>query len=128
MRFVLDTHTFLWYVQDDPKLSTRAAALLEDAENEATLSIGSLLEISIKVSVGKLSIGATMTHFVAEKVEAIGIHLLPITPSHLDVLTTLPFHHRDPFDRLLVAQCLAENVPILSVDGILDEYGVERVW
>lgn len=69
-----------------------------------------------------------MTSFVAEKVEAIGIELLPITPVHLDVLMTLPFHHRDPFDRLLVAQCLAEDIPVLSCDDTLDSHGVERLW
>jgi PIN domain nuclease of toxin-antitoxin system len=101
MRFILDTHTFLWYIQDDPKLSIRAATLLENAENEVVLSVASLLEIAIKVSTGKLSIGSPMSQFVAEKIEALDIEQLPILPSHLDILMTLPFHHRDPFDRLI---------------------------
>lgn len=128
MRLVLDTHVLLWYVGDNPKLSRRAADLLEDADNEPSLSVGSLLEIAIKISTGKLSIGSPISRFVAEKVETIGIGLMPITPPHLDVLATLPFHHRDPFDRLIVAQCLAEGVPLLSGDGVLDGYGVERLW
>ncbi len=128
MRFVLDTHTLLWYVSDDPKLSARSIDILEDVGNEALLSVGSLFEISIKVSAKKLSVGSPISRFVAEKVEAIGIGLLPITPLQLDILATLPFHHRDPFDRLIVAQCLSEGIPLLSRDGVLDSYGVERLW
>ncbi len=128
MRLILDTHTLLWYVADDPKLSRRVADLLEDTGNEAFVSVASLIEISIKVSTGKLSVGSLITRFVAEKVEAIGIEVLPITPSHLDILSNLPFHHRDPFDRLIIAQCLSENVSLLSRDDVLDGYGVERLW
>jgi PIN domain nuclease of toxin-antitoxin system len=128
VRFVLDTHTLLWYVSDDPKLSARSIDILEDVGNEALLSVGSLFEISIKVSAKKLSVGSPISRFVAEKVEAIGIGLLPITPLQLDILATLPFHHRDPFDRLIVAQCLSEGIPLLSRDGVLDSYGVERLW
>ncbi len=125
---MLDTHTLLWYVAEDPKLSLRAAELLEDTGNGALVSVGSLMEISIKVSTGKLSIGSPITRFVAEKVEAISIEVLPITPPHLDILSNLPFYHRDPFDRLIVAQCLSENVSLLSRDGVLDGYGIERLW
>lgn len=128
MRFILDTHTFLWYIRNDPKLSVRAAALLEDADSDVVLSVASLLEIAIKVSTGKLRIGTPMTRFVAEKVDALSIERLPIKPTHLDILMTLPFHHRDPFDRLIAAQCLAEGVPVLSRDDAFDDYGVARLW
>lgn len=128
MRFILDTHIFLWYIQNDAKLSDRAVVLLEDIDNEAVLSMASLLEIAIKVSTGKLSIGAPMTRFVAEKVDALNIERLPISPSHLDIPMTQPFHHRDPFDRLIAAQGLAEGVPLLSRDGVLDAYGMARLW
>ncbi|MGH3089195.1 MAG: type II toxin-antitoxin system VapC family toxin [Rubrobacteraceae bacterium] len=129
MRLVLDTHTLLWYVADDPKLSRRAAELLENIENDALVSVGSLMEISIKISTGKLSIGSPISRFVTEKVEAIGIEILPITPPHLDVLSNLPSHHRDPFDRhVVVAQCVSEDISLLSRDEVLDRYGVERLW
>lgn len=86
------------------------------------------MEISLKVSTGKLSIEIPISRFVAEKVEAIGIEVPPITPSHLDIFSNLPFHHRDPFDRLIVAQCISENIPLPVRDDVLDGDGIERLW
>lgn len=128
MRFLLDTHVLLWSLEDDPKLSPRARELLEDMEHQPVLSIASLWEMAIKISLGRLERRHSFTDLVEEKVVGQGLELIQISPAHLDTLTELPFHHRDPFDRLIVAQCLAEDLPLLSGDGVLDEYRVERLW
>ncbi len=126
MRFILDTHTFLWYSTDDARLSEYAAEILE-GENQPVLSIVSPWEISIKVSVGKLELDTPISALVGEAL-SLGFELLPITPEHLDILSSLPFHHRDPFDRTLVAQCIHEKLPLLSKDATLDAYAIKRLW
>lgn len=128
MRVLLDTHTFLWAVNDSPQLSDRARTIVEDPNNELHLSIASLWEIAIKLSTGKLKLALPFLELATQKTGQHGVMLLPITPAHLDLVTTLPFHHRDPFDRLIVAQCLAEGVPVLSRDDAFDDYEVVRLW
>lgn len=128
MRFLFDTHVLLWSLEDDPKLSTVARTLLEDATQEPLLSVASLWEMAIKVGLGKLERKRSFAELMTQKLEPQGIAVLSILPAHLDVLTDLPLHHRDPFDRLIVAQCLAEGVPLLSRDGELDAYGLTRLW
>lgn len=128
MRSLLDTHAFLWAVADSPRLSQRAREAIEDSGNELFLSIASLWETAIKLSLGKLKLEIPFLELAVQKPAAHGVAVPPVTPEHLDAVSKLPLHHRDPFDRLLVAQCLAEGVPILSSDGTLDAYGVERLW
>ena len=128
MRFVLDTHTFLWYSADDTRLSEYAAGLLEDKNNQPTLSIVSLWEISIKVSTGKLELDTPVSALFSEARTNLGFELLPLTSEHLDPLPKLPFYHRDPFDRTLVAQCIHEKLPLLSRDVALDAYAIRRLW
>ena len=128
MRFLLDTHTFLWYTAGDDKLSKYAFQLLDDTLNQPVLSMVSLWEMSIKVSTGKLRVGPSFTALVRDKVVGLGFELLPLTPEHLDALATLPFYHRDPFDRTLVAQCIHEKLPLLSRDVALDSYAIRRLW
>ncbi len=128
MRLLLDSHTFLWFIRGDPKLSGHAREEIESAENERLLSTASLWELSIKASLGKLRLTMPMTELVREHVTGNAMSLLTIVPEHLDVLTTLPFHHQDPFDRLIIAQGLADGIAILGKDRIFDAYGVERVW
>lgn len=128
MRVLLDTHTFLWAVNDSPQLSDRARTIVEDPNNKLRLSIASLWEIAIKLSTGKLKLALPFLELATQKTVQHGVMLLPITPAHLDLVTTLPFHHRDPFDRLIAAQCLAEGVPVLSRDDAFDGYGVARLW
>src|SRR5947209_10988460 len=119
MRLLLDTHSFLWFAEDDPRLSATARALIEDAANEVLLSLGSVWEIAIKVSRGKLQLDQPLLTLVQQEVRLDGMVLLAITLDHLAVVSTLPFHHRDPFDRLLVAQAQVEAVPLVSVDTAL---------
>ncbi len=128
MRLLLDTHAFLWFVNGDPKLSVYARQVIENRENERLLSIASLWEMSIKVSIGKLWVDLPFTGMVADHVEGNAIKLLRIKPEHLDILMALPFHHKDPFDRLIIAQAQHENIPILSRDEIFDEYVIQRLW
>ena len=127
MKLLLDTHTFLWFIDDNPRLSQRAKALLE-SDADLLLSVGSLWEISIKVSIGKLSLAQPFDTFVPQQLADNDIEILPISLAHLGVVSTLPFHHRDPFDRLLVAQAMTEQVPIVSADTAFDAYSVKRLW
>jgi len=128
MRLLLDTHTFLWFIDGNPKLSSRARQLIEEVANERVLSTASLWEMAIKVSLSKLTVPLPFTTLVAEHVYGNAIMLTFIAPEHLDVLRMLPFHHKDPFDRLLIAQGLSENIPILSRDDVFDDYGIQRFW
>ena len=128
MRLLLDTHTFLWFIGGDVTLSPYARQLIEDRTNERLLSIASLWEMAIKVSLGRLTVPLPFTALVAEHVYGNAIALFGILPSHLDVLLTLPFYHKDPFDRLIIAQGQAENIPILSRDSVFDDYAIQRLW
>lgn len=128
MRLLLDTHTFLWFVGDDPKLSATARLMIGDGDNEVMLSLASIWEIAIKVSLGKLLLAEPLESFVTTQIERNDIRLLPIHMSHAIKVATLPFHHRDPFDRLLVAQGLVEQLPILGADNVFSDYGVQRIW
>ncbi|MEM7357043.1 MAG: type II toxin-antitoxin system VapC family toxin [Acidobacteriota bacterium] len=128
MRLLLDSHTFLWFIGADPKLSDFARESILAHDNERLLSLASLWEITIKASLGKLKLHLPLTRLVEEHVEGNAIALLQIEPRHLDVLSSLPFHHRDPFDRLIVAQGLADGLPVVSKDKTLSRYGIERLW
>ena len=128
MRVLLDTHTFLWASSNKPKLSPTALALIEDADNELLLSVVSVWEMSIKFSNGKLVLPESPSAFVSAQMQDIGFEILPLVLRHLAPIATLPFHHRDPFDRLLVAQCLIEDLPLISADVLFDAYGITRLW
>lgn len=128
MRLLLDTHIFLWFVYGDAQLSARARALIEDHFNTCFLSLASVWETAIKVSTGKLLLTQPLDIFFTEQTQRNGIALLPIELAHAARVAALPFHHRDPFDRLLAAQSLAENMPLLSADAVLDAYGIMRYW
>ena len=127
MRLLLDTHTFLWFINDSPQLSAPAKSLLE-SEAELLLSTASLWEIAIKISIGKLTLVRSFGDFIPEQLALNSIKRLPIRLKHLDVVSTLPFPHRDPFDRLLIAQAITESVPIVSADVAFDFYPVKRLW
>jgi PIN domain nuclease of toxin-antitoxin system len=128
VRLLLDTHAFLWFIGGDTALSPYARQLIEDRTNERLLSIASLWEMAIKASLGRLILTLSFTDLVAEHVHGNVIELFEILPRHLDVLTTLPFYHKDPFDRMLIAQSQAENIPILSRDSAFDDYAIRRLW
>jgi PIN domain nuclease of toxin-antitoxin system len=128
MILLLDAHTLLWFLADDPKLSAVAKAAIEDPANERWLSPISLLEIALKNRLGKLPLPAPFGSLFPSTLLADDIHLLPIEPQHIEPLTTLPLHHKDPFDRLVVATALVEGITLVSADATLDLYGITRLW
>lgn len=128
MRMLLDTHTFLWFVLCDSQLSASAKALIEDPANDILISPASYWEIAIKVRSKKLNLFAPYDDFMQRGIVGNDFEILPIEPKHTSLLTTLPLHHKDPFDRLLVAQALVEGSPMVSLDVALDSYGVTRLW
>ncbi len=128
MRLLLDTHTFLWFIEGSLNLSSVARTLIENRENQRVLSIASLWEMSIKISIGKLELGMSLTELVRREVYGNVVTLLEIQPSHLDELAKLPFHHKDPFDRLLVAQSLVERIPIVTKDKAFGSYPATLLW
>lgn len=128
MKLLLDTHSFLWFIENNPKLSASALAAIKDGSNEIFLSIANVWEIAIKANLGKLQVGTPFEVFISNQLSLNRINLLDVTINHVAVIATLPLHHRDPFDRLLVAQALVEQIPIVSIDAELDAYGVTRLW
>ena len=128
MRMLLDTHSLIWAVQEPGKLGNQAITALQDRENELLLSAATLWEISIKYGLGKLTLTSPYRVWMTQAMRDLSVTLLPITLNVADVLSTLSLHHRDPFDRLLVAQAMIEQVPIVSSDVIFDRYTVSRLW
>ena len=128
MRFLLDTHSFLWFIAGNERLSQVARELIEDEDNTRLLSTASLWEIAILLRLGKITLNQPFDVYVSQKMRLNRIETMNIQINHLSLVSSLPFHHRDPFDRLMAAQCLVEGLPILSVDSIFDDYGVQRLW
>lgn len=128
MKLLLDTHTLLWFVTDDPKLSTVAKSAVVDPANERWLAPSSLIEIALKVRIGKLPLPVPFGVLFPAQLAANHIHLLSLSLRHIEPLTMLPLHHKDPFDRLIAATALVEGLAVVSVDPIFDAYGVTRIW
>lgn len=128
VRYLLDTHTLLWFIAEDKELSDRARRLILDSSNEILLSIASLWEIAVKVNIGKLALDKPFNQLFPDELDSHGIDMLDITIAHFMQVTTLPLHHRDPFDRLIIAQALVEGLPIIGVDSAFDAYGISREW
>jgi len=128
MRHLLDAHSLIWALDDPRRLGATARAVLENPDNELAVSVATIWELSIKAGIGKLSLSLPYRQWVERALADLGITVSPITLEFTARQTALPFHHRDPFDRLLVAQCLVETVPIVSADAVFDQYGVTRLW
>jgi PIN domain nuclease of toxin-antitoxin system len=128
VRLLLDTQAFLWFILDDPQLSATANALISDPKNDVEVSPASYWEIAIKISIGKYSLPEPFATFMEREIIANDFRILHIAPKHASAVSTLPFHHRDPFDRLIVAQAMVEQIPIVSSDPALDAYGISRFW
>jgi len=127
-RLLLDTHAFLWWVDDAPGLTKAARQAIADVNNECYLSLASCWEMSIKSSLGKLRLTSLVERFVSEQMTANGFTLLNIELRHAAKVEKLPFHHRDPFDRLLIAQAISEKLTIVSADRVFRDYGVKVLW
>lgn len=128
MRLLLDTHALLWFVLEDPRLSIDSQSVITNPNNQILVSIASLWEIAIKISIGKYQLSDPFESFWLEQLKLNRFTLLNVAIQHTARIITLPFHHRDPFDRLIIAQALVERIPIVSVDDVFDLYGVSRVW
>lgn len=124
----MDTHALLWFALDEPSLSATAKALILDPQHEKWVSPASHWEIAIKISVGKHRLSQPYVDFFHDAIDRNGFHHLHIEPRHTAALIALPYHHRDPFDRLLAAQALTESIAIVSSDSVFDAYGVTRHW
>lgn len=128
MRLLVDTHAFLWWIADDTSLSQKARDAIADPENECLLSAASAWEIAIKASLGKLALDEEVGRFVPEQLALNAFGVLPIELGHAVRVASLPFHHRDPFDRLLAAQALEEKIAVVTADAVFRRYGVTRIW
>ncbi len=127
MRLLLDTHPFIWFINGDNQLPEKVKILIADSENECFLSIASIWEIAIKTSLGKLELQSDfdkITDFLLDN----GIEILPIKFEHLQTLLKLEYYHRDPFDRVIISQGIAENLMVLSKDEIFDKYPIKLIW
>ena len=128
MKVLVDTHTFLWDIIADHRSSTKAKQVLRSDEHELVFSLVSLWEIAIKIKTGKLNTNGSSVAYIHDEMNAYGMQLLPIRYEHILQLESLPHHHSDPFDRLLIAQALTEPLPILTGDRAFANYGIKLVW
>lgn len=126
MRLILDTHAFLWFAGGDERLSGPAREAIEDANNEIVVGVASIWEIAIKHSTDKRQLAESIDEFLGRELK--GYQILDINAAQALKTSHLPFHHRDPFDRILVATCMTERLPIVSVDDVFDVYGISRFW
>ncbi len=128
MTFLLDAHSLIWYTAGNDLLTPAAVSLIDARPQECAVSIATVWEIGIKHSIGKLQLGMPFAEFLDAAIADNGFALYPISPAHVVAVSRLPFHHRDPFDRMLVAQSQADGLQIISRDAQLDAYGVKRIW
>ncbi len=128
MNYLLDSHTWLWWLAGDPRLGNRAARVLSQPDSGLYLSAATAWELTIKVSLGKLVLQYSLDEVLREQRVRHQVHWLDISLEHCRALAPLPFHHRDPFDRLLIAQALCEGMALLSADSQFDAYSILRVW
>ncbi|MEI6821813.1 MAG: type II toxin-antitoxin system VapC family toxin [Bacteroidota bacterium] len=127
MNLLLDTHTLIWFLNGDEKLSNKAKSAIEDTKNSKIVSIASIWEIAIKLSIEKFKFTKGFKHFL-DMVEDNGFEILPITFEHAIELSTLEFIHRDPFDRLLVSQCIVDKLIIITKDINIKRYKIKTIW
>jgi PIN domain nuclease of toxin-antitoxin system len=128
LRFLLDTHAFLWFFLDDPQLSATAKALITDPTNEVLVSPASYWEVAIKVSLGKYPLTVPFEEFWTAGINGSGFVVPPIGLPHASILSSLPMHHKDPFDRMIISQAIAEQIPVVSADAAFNSYAVTRLW
>ena len=128
MNLLLDTHILIWLIDGSEKLNKTARHAIEDESNSLYLIIASLWEITIKTSLGKLELGIPLEQITTNFILPSGFKILPIHFSHLLVLKDLPFHHRDPFDRMLISQAISESLTLVSEDRAFGDYTVKTLW
>jgi len=128
MSVLIDTHTLLWFIMGNPKLSTTARSLIDNPDIQPFISTASWWEIAIKVSIGKLTLTQPIEILISEQLALNGIDLLEINRKHIVAVSQLPYHHGDPFDRMIIAPGIVEQFPIVSRDKAFDAYDITRLW
>jgi PIN domain nuclease of toxin-antitoxin system len=128
MKLLLDTHVLIWWSSSSEKLSANVYNLIADTSNILVFSVASIWEIQIKSQSGKLNLNSTLPDLIKNQQQVNNLQILPIELSHIYALKDLPIHHRDPFDRILIAQSIVENMPLLSIDMVFDSYPVQKIW
>ncbi len=128
MELLLDTHAFLWLRSEPEKISQTVLEAYYNVNNDIFLSIVSVWEIQIKHQLGKLELNVPLQQLIDTQIQQNGLRILPISPDHVYALNTIPFYHKDPFDRLLIVQAKLENLQLVSVDGVFKQYDVDLVW
>ncbi|MEG4634550.1 type II toxin-antitoxin system VapC family toxin [Microcoleus sp. AR_TQ3_B6] len=128
MRLLLDTHAFIWYTTDSSELSIKGRSLIDNGDNDILLSTASVWEMAIKHGNCKLYFSLPFMEFVKQQIAVNRIDILEISFDHIEVVASLPLHYRDPFDRLIIAQSMAEQIRVLSRDAFFDAYAIARVW
>jgi len=128
VKSLIDTHALLWFAAGSRSLSTAARRRIEDSRHERCVSVASIWEISIKLSLGKLRLDVELSELVAQDVLGAGLTLLDVRAEHAVAVAQLPFHHRDPFDRMLAAQAIVEGLDVVTADRVFAKYGVKRIW
>lgn len=121
-------HVFIWWTISPNRLSKKASDLIVDPNNNLFLSLASVWEMQIKTQLGKLHFDLSLAELIKKQQEVNNLYLLPIEITHIYNLSNLPNHHRDPFDRLLMAQGLVEKISVISVDKVFDKYSIDRIW
>jgi PIN domain nuclease of toxin-antitoxin system len=127
MNFLVDTHVLIWFITDDIKLPIKTKQIIENKENSLYVSIASYWEIAIKNSIGRLDLNSDL-EAIFKVIEESGFETLPLTTSHILQNSTLEFHHQDPFDRIIIAQSLVENMTIITKDRQFEKYNVPIIW
>ncbi len=127
MNLLIDTHAIIWFITDDKKLPSKTKQLIEDRKNNCFISLATFWEIAIKYSIGRLDLNADLEK-IFQIIEDTGFEILPISTTHILENATLEFHHQDPFDRLIIAQALIENLTVVSKDNQFKKYKVELIW
>ena len=126
-QYLLDTHALIWFLEGDTQLSETAKSIILDTNNQLSISLASLWEMAIKMSIGKLTLTQSIEQIV-QRLPLEFINILPIEVPHVLAIQNLHFHHKDPFDRILIAQSLVEDFTIVSIETIFDQYLVKRAW
>jgi len=127
MKYLLDTHSYIWYVEDDKQLSRNALNIIDNPDNELYLSIVSIWEITIKASLHKLNLKQSISNIYDELIN-LNIEILSLEKKNFEILYNLEFFHRDPFDRMIISQAITENLPIISKDIAFNNYKIEKIW
>src|ERR1019366_5363125 len=127
MRLLLDTHTLIWSVEEPAKVSVPAMTAMHDPGNVRLLSAATIWELAIKVSLGKIKLSMPYREWMEKAINDLVLEIMPITVEYAARQATLPAHHKDPFDRLIIAQALLDGIPVVSADAVFDQYGVTRI-